>query len=65
MRQEKNTKISSQKKHQKRVDPTKIHWTPYESGRKRDPWLIASKIRGLLDQDETLKEVLNKHIYAF
>ena len=49
---EKHKKYQARKKHQKRVDPTKIHWTPYESGRKRDPWLIASKIRGLLDQDE-------------
>ena len=41
-----------EKKNQKRVDPSKIHWTPYESGRKRDPWLIASKVRGLLEQDD-------------
>ena len=49
---EKHKKYQARKKHQKRVDPTKIHWTPYESGRKRDPWLIASKVRGMLDQED-------------
>ena len=49
---EKHKKYQARKKNQKRVDPTKIHWTPYESGRKSDKWSIASKVRGNLDQDD-------------
>jgi hypothetical protein len=49
---EKHKKYQGRKKNQKRVDPTKIHWTPYESGRKSDKWSIASKVRGNLDQDD-------------
>lgn len=41
----KHEHYQKRKKNQKRVDPKKIHWAPFETGRKKDPWSIRSIVR--------------------
>ena len=48
---ERHKRYQERKKKQKRVDPEKIHWAPFESGRKRDQWSIRSIVRGEFNQD--------------